>query len=130
MRASSKYILEFRSLFLLLLDEDPEILESSLSCLLKLCKQPGFMRGINKKEIFPKLINLLGRSNNFTVLKRAAKLFIAMLEEVDVADHEKFAKKELTNLLEIVKQNEHSSERFSRTARLLFKSLRIVTVFN
>jgi site-specific recombinase len=88
------------------------------------------MRGINKKEIFPKLINLLGRSNNFTVLKRAAKLFIAMLEEVDVADHVKFSKKELTNLLEIVKQNEHSSERFSRTARLLFKSLRIVNLYD
>lgn len=49
LRAAAKYLLEFRSLFQLLLDDDPEVLESALKCLLKLCKQSGFMRATNKR---------------------------------------------------------------------------------
>jgi|JI6StandDraft_1071083.scaffolds.fasta_scaffold44566_4 hypothetical protein len=48
-RTAAKYLLEFRALFQVLLDDDAEVLESALKCLLKLCKQSGFMRGINKK---------------------------------------------------------------------------------
>lgn len=125
-RAASKYLLEFRSLFQLLLDDDPEVLESALKCLLKFCKQSGFVRGINKKEVFPKIVSLLGRSDNFAVLKQAGKLFMALLEELEPAEHERFAKKELPNLLDIVHNNEPLSGKFSRAARLLLKSLRIV----
>jgi len=81
-RAAAKYLLEFRSLFQLLLDDDPEVLQFALKCLLKLCKQSGFVRGVNKKETFPKLISLLGKSDNFGVLKQCGKLFITLLEEV------------------------------------------------
>lgn len=78
-RASAKYLLEFRALFQLLLDDDPEVLEEVLKCLMKICRQSGFTRGINKKEVFPKVLALLEKSSNFEVLKQAGKLFILLV---------------------------------------------------
>lgn len=51
---------------------------------------------------------------------------MALLDEVEPAEHEKIAKKELPSLLDLVRNNDPLSARFSRAARLLLKSLKVV----
>lgn len=124
-------LLEYRKLFdLLASDDDEELLEITLDCLLLLMEKNAlFTRSVDKIKAISILSLVLRKSNDectFLLLKKAGKAYAMVLTELESENINKYTKLEVDKILEVVRMKKSNELRFSRGLKVLAKVASIV----
>lgn len=126
---SQKSFVEFRRLFdLLAAEDDEEMIDLVLECLLALIdKNSFFTKSINKISSISVLSQLL-RSNqeNYAILKKAGKIYVCLISDLETEHIGKYYKQELPKILEIIGRKRFNENRFNRAIRIVNKIVPLI----
>ena len=129
---SQKSFVEFRRLFdLLASEDDEEMIDLVLECLLALIdKNSFFTKSINKLASISVLSQLL-RSNqeNYAILKKAGKIYVALIGDLETEHITKYYKQELPKILEIIGRKRFNENRFNRVIRIVNKMVPLIVEY-
>ena len=129
---SQKSFVEFRRLFdLLASEDDEEMVDLVLECILALIdKNSFFTKSINKLASISVLSQLL-RSNqeNYAILKKAGKIYVALIGDLETEHITKYYKQELPKILEIIGRKRFNENRFNRVIRIVNKMVPLIVEY-
>lgn len=129
---SQKSFVEFRRLFdLLASEDDEEMIDLVLECILALIdKNSFFTKSINKLASISVLSQLL-RSNqeNYAILKKAGKIYVALIGDLETEHITKYYKQELPKILEIIGRKRFNENRFNRVIRIVNKMVPLIVEY-